>query len=214
MCIFAATCASCSDARWDGAWLDALPLHVVAATLRRLWDNSTRARCRRCEASAVVGGGLEAACRPPPQAAAHDRVAHSNIGDQAHAVRLAFFSISFQVGLRVAALPEPTLTVSPCLAGCLRMPVVMSSRQHRSLLPPSAQAPRARTLRAQHVTAHRLRPCGMRRSTCIELRLDIELTLTWRRSNLGKSTESGGLSRRSALSGGLGRGSSRAPHVG
>ena len=165
---------------------------------------STRARCRRCEASAVVGGGLEAACRPPPQAAAHDRVAHSNIGDQAHAVRLAFFSISFQAGLRVAALPELTLTVSPCLAGCLRMPVVVSSRQHGSLLPPSAQAPRARTLRAQHVTAHRLRPCGMRRSTCTELRFEFDLTLTWRRSNLVKSTESGGFSRHSALSGGWG----------
>ena len=29
--------------------------------------------------------------------------------------------------------------MSPCLAGCFRVPIVMSSRQHRSLLPPIAQ---------------------------------------------------------------------------
>ena len=190
----ASSCGCCNAAQVVG--------QLNASTLPELRGvSSGRRRIGSCVSAAASSGCARPSCT----------LEHRRPGARCAACS---FSIFFQAGLRVAALPELTLTVSPCQAGCLRMPVVVSSRQHRPLLPPSAQPPRARTLRAQHVTAHRLRPCGMRRSTCIELRLEIELTLTWRRSNLGKSTESGGLSRRSALSGGVGRGSSRAPHEG
>ncbi len=134
----ASSCGCCNAAQVVGQFNASTP-----PALRGL--SSGRRRVGSCVSTAASSGLARPSCTLEHRRPGARRAVSSS-------------SILFQTGLRVAALPELTLTVSPCLAGCVRVPVVVSSKLHRSLLPPSAQPPCARTLRAQHVTAHRYAP--------------------------------------------------------